>query len=245
MVSDGRAVSDPEVPTLADAADDLCLLAEHDRLVTKAWALDVDELRDLVARTGVAGRRRSRLLRQLDELRIARAALGQREPDTPASGCGPECSEHHTFEPPCEAWIDSTDAINVPTPRGEPLPEQRAKVPATPGGGERLTWSEYVERYTPSRGIEANESFAMRANVVSVNHPIPGARDKAPEGKSETPEEVAVVRVDSLPTRQEVRRAISQAGYSPEYAYRRARTRIDRMTDAVMFLLGQTEEDDR
>jgi hypothetical protein len=57
--------------------------------------------------------------------------------------------------------------------------------------------------------------------------------------------EVAVVRVDSLPTRQEVRRAISQAGYSPEYAYRRARTRIDRMTDAVMFLLGQTEEDDR
>jgi len=68
-----RAEAEVRALTARLDATDLCLLAEHDHLIIKAWALDIDELRGLVASTGVAGRWRSRLLRQLDELRIARA----------------------------------------------------------------------------------------------------------------------------------------------------------------------------
>lgn len=89
--------------TLAEAADDLCLLAEHDHLVTKSWALDIDELRDLVSRTGVAGRWRSRLLRQLDELRLARAAL----------------SAHDQHDPPESPW-DLAQRANPPALGGQP-----------------------------------------------------------------------------------------------------------------------------
>lgn len=80
----------PETETLASAAREL--LAEWDQIPVGQAA---EHWQEASAR-----------------LRAALAAH-----DTPPPGCGPECSEHHTFEPPCEAWIDTTAPMGeAPSP---------------------------------------------------------------------------------------------------------------------------------